>query len=69
MFRLLVAAADIETLRRAGLDDRAILDARNVVAYFNYANRMTLGLGVRPATEPTRTRRPPMPSPPGLPTD
>ena len=37
---------DIDALRDAGLDDRAILDLCNVVSYFNYANRMTLGLGV-----------------------
>jgi len=41
-----VAAADIERLRHVGLDDRAILDACNVIAYFNYANRVTLGLGI-----------------------
>jgi uncharacterized peroxidase-related enzyme len=43
-----VLAADIDTLREAGLDDRSILDACNTVAYFNYANRMTLGLGLSP---------------------
>jgi uncharacterized peroxidase-related enzyme len=41
---------DVEQLRRAGLDDRAILDACNAIAYFNYANRMTLGLGLSPAS-------------------
>jgi len=46
-----VTAADIDALRHAGLDDRAILDACNLVAYFSYANRMTLGLGVSPAPE------------------
>jgi uncharacterized peroxidase-related enzyme len=38
--------ADIKCLRDAGLDDRTILDLCNVVSYFNYANRMTLSLGV-----------------------
>jgi uncharacterized peroxidase-related enzyme len=38
--------ADINCLRDAGLDDRTILDLCNVVSYFNYANRMTLSLGV-----------------------
>lgn len=33
-------------LRRAGLTDREILDLACVVAYFNYANRVALGLGV-----------------------
>jgi uncharacterized peroxidase-related enzyme len=41
-----VGRLDVERLRRMGLDDRAILDACNVVAYFNYANRVTLGLGI-----------------------
>lgn len=33
-------------LREVGLDDRAIHDAVQVVAYFNYVNRMAHGLGV-----------------------
>jgi uncharacterized peroxidase-related enzyme len=41
-----VDAAAITRLRDAGLDDRTILDLCNVVSYFNYANRMTLSLGV-----------------------
>jgi len=56
-----VKAADIDALRRAGLDDRAILDACNVIAYFSYANRMTLGLGLTSATERTGIRPGPMP--------
>lgn len=36
----------LASLRRHGLDDRAILDACQVVAYFNFVNRMALGLGV-----------------------
>lgn len=35
-----------ENLRLAGLDDRAILDATLVVGYFNFVNRIVLGLGV-----------------------
>lgn len=35
-----------ERLRQAGLDDRAILDATLVVAYFNFVNRIVLALGV-----------------------
>lgn len=38
--------ADLEQLRRAGLDDRAIHDAAQVVSYFNYINRIADGLGV-----------------------
>lgn len=33
-------------LRKLGLEDRAILDATLVVAYFNFVNRIVLGLGV-----------------------
>jgi uncharacterized peroxidase-related enzyme len=36
----------VEALRRAGLDDRAVLDACQVIAYFNYVTRIALGLGV-----------------------
>jgi uncharacterized peroxidase-related enzyme len=41
-----VAEADIETMRQAGLDDGQILEINQVTAYFNYANRTVLGLGV-----------------------
>lgn len=40
------AAADISMLRATGLSDRAILDAVLTVAYFSYANRLVMGLGV-----------------------
>jgi uncharacterized peroxidase-related enzyme len=36
----------IKPLRVLGLDDRAILDATLVIAYFNFVNRLVLGLGV-----------------------
>ena len=41
-----VEEADLEPLREAGLDDRAILDVVQVTAYYNYVNRMADGLGV-----------------------
>ena len=41
-----VSAEDVAPLRAAGLDDRAIHDLAQVVAYFCYANRMVTGLGV-----------------------
>jgi uncharacterized peroxidase-related enzyme len=41
-----VSVADIETMRQAGLDDGQILEINQVTAYFNYANRMVLGLGI-----------------------
>lgn len=49
-------AADIRRLRETGLDDRAILDACNVVAYFGYANRVTLGLGIDSTSVPPGER-------------
>ena len=36
----------IATLKNLGLEDRAILDAALVIAYFNFVNRLVLGLGV-----------------------
>ena len=36
----------IEALREAGFSDRAILDAVQIIAYFNFVNRMVLALGV-----------------------
>ncbi|MCZ6658607.1 MAG: peroxidase-related enzyme [Gammaproteobacteria bacterium] len=41
-----VTESDIETLRQAGLDDGQILEINQVTAYFGYANRMVLGLGI-----------------------
>jgi len=35
----------IEKMRNAGLDDRAITDATLVIGYFNFINRIVLGLG------------------------
>lgn len=37
---------DIEGLRSAGLDDGQILEINQVAAYFGYANRTVLGLGI-----------------------
>ncbi len=36
----------VEALRAAGLSDEEILQATEVVAYFNYVNRLASGLGV-----------------------
>lgn len=41
---------DIEKLRAIGLDDRAISDATQVIAYFNYINRVADALGIEPET-------------------
>ena len=45
-----MSAVDIEALRSLGLDDRAIHDATQVIAYFNYINRVADALGVEPET-------------------
>ena len=45
-----MTAADIELLRAAGLTDRAIHDAVQVISYFNYINRVADGLGIDPET-------------------
>ncbi len=39
-------ASHVERMRAAGLDDGPLLEINQVVAYFNYANRTVLGLGV-----------------------
>jgi uncharacterized peroxidase-related enzyme len=36
----------IDPLKDFGLSDRAILDATLIISYFNFVNRMVLGLGV-----------------------
>ena len=41
-----LAEADIEALRNSGCDDGEILEVNQVVAYFNYSNRLLNGLGV-----------------------
>ncbi len=43
-----MAPADLDRLRAAGFDDRAIHDAVQVIAYFNYITRIADGLGVEP---------------------
>jgi uncharacterized protein YciW len=38
--------SDLAPLRTSGLADRDIVDLNQVVAYFNYVNRVADGLGV-----------------------
>ncbi len=38
--------SDVEGLRRHGFDDRAVHDAVQVIAYFNYITRVADALGV-----------------------
>ena len=46
-----VGAADVEALRVHGWDDAAIHDAIQVIAYFNYINRVAEGVGIGPEPE------------------
>ncbi len=46
-----VRRQDLETLRRRGLSDRDILDAVEVISYFNYINRVADALGIDPEPE------------------
>lgn len=41
---------DLDELRGCGFDDRAIHDATQVIAYFNYITRIADALGVEPET-------------------
>ncbi len=45
-----MSPADLDVLRAHGLDDRAIHDAVQVIAYFNYITRIADSLGVEPET-------------------
>lgn len=46
---------DCDRLRSVGLADRDILDAVEVISYFNYINRVADALGIDP--EPEMLRR------------
>ncbi len=41
-----IDAQDIDELRESGFDDGEILELNQVSAYFAYANRTVLGLGI-----------------------
>jgi uncharacterized peroxidase-related enzyme len=54
-----IRRADVEALRAAGLSDRDIVDANQVVAYYNYVNRVADGLGVELEDDwPSEARQP-----------
>ena len=42
-----MSEADLEELRSVGLDDLDIVDLNNMVSYYNYINRVVMGLGLR----------------------
>lgn len=43
--------ADAEALRSAGFSDEDIVDAAQLVGYFNYSNRVMDSLGIEPEPE------------------
>jgi alkylhydroperoxidase family enzyme len=43
-----VVRDDVDALRQHGLDDAAVHDAIQVIAYFNYINRVADAVGVEP---------------------
>ena len=51
-----IVASDVERLRAAGFDDRAIHDACAIVAYFAFVNRIADGLGVEIEGPPAEGR-------------
>lgn len=46
-----VRKQDVDSLRKHGLSDRDILDATEVIAYFNYITRVADALGIDPEPE------------------
>jgi len=42
-------ASDVDALKAVGLDDGEILEANQIIGYFNYVNRLLNGLGVTTA--------------------
>lgn len=46
-----IASQDVERCRSAGWTDGQVLEANQVAAYFAYANRTVLGLGVKPVEQ------------------
>ncbi len=52
-----MAESDLVDLRAVGLSDRDILDLTLITAYFNFVNRIALGLGVSLSAEELRGYR------------
>lgn len=48
------AESDVAALRAAGLSDAEVLDAAQITGYFNFVNRLVLGLGVAVESEAER---------------
>ena len=45
-----MTADDVETLRRLGFSEEAIMDAVQIIAFFNYITRVADALGLEPET-------------------
>lgn len=53
-----IEEADVDGLRAVGLSDLDVLDLNNLVAYYNYINRVANGLGLRtPIPDPAHALR------------
>jgi uncharacterized peroxidase-related enzyme len=48
---------DLQLLREAGLDELAILEAAQIVSYFNMSNRLQSALGIKPNAEDYESHR------------
>lgn len=46
-----ISSQRIEELKEQGFGDRAILDATLIISYFNFVNRVVMGLGVEAGVE------------------
>lgn len=46
-----MSETDIEGMRSAGLKDDEVLDVALITAYFNFVNRLAVGLGVELTAE------------------
>lgn len=43
-----MTADDLETLRRLGFSEKAVMDAVQIIAFFNYITRVADALGLEP---------------------
>jgi len=43
-----MTAGDLETLRRLGFSEEAVMDAVQIIAFFNYITRVADALGLEP---------------------
>jgi uncharacterized peroxidase-related enzyme len=55
--------SDLDTLRGHGLDDLDLVDLNNMISYYNYINRVVMGLGLRSTMSTTREATSAVPPP------